>query len=141
MGSRCRLTVWPLVLALCTAGALAQSDEKLEALDRQAEEFYRCARFFDAIALVERALDLAERRFGPSDPEAGDRLLTLAQIYEDQRRDTEALLLRKRAFAIYAEAFPDDPPDAPLAYMYLDEEKKLLFKRARQKTRAARDAQ
>ena len=58
-------------------------------------------RYTEAIPFARRALKLAEQEFGPDHPTTAQRLSSLASLYHDLGRHSEAEPLYRRAVAIY----------------------------------------
>jgi tetratricopeptide (TPR) repeat protein len=131
-----------MLCVLATADRpMAQSVSELTTVDRQVRELAEVGKYDEANALAERALADAERRFGPDDAEVGDRLVALAAIHRMQGRDAEAQPIMQRALSIYERTLPPVSLDGlsfPWAYQFLDEEKKLLFRREQQKAQERR---
>ena len=91
--------------------ALAQSNDDLAALSRQLVQMMNEAKYSEAIPLGQRALAIAERRYGPNHPEVGIALNNLAELYEGVGRYAEAEPLFKRDLAITENAKGPDHPD------------------------------
>jgi hypothetical protein len=134
------------VLALVALGkggtVHAQSDRDLSAIDREVVELAAAGRYSEASAMARRALEVAETRYGPDDPQVGDRLVALAEVERLQGRDAEPIMTR--ALAIYERTLPPLSPEThqglkfPLGYDFLDNEKKLLARRELQKAQERR---
>ena len=89
-------------LALClvlASAALAQQEEWKE-LNQQASELSRQGKSAEAIPIGKRALELAEKTFGPNHTNVAKSLDTLALLYWNQRKYAEAESLYKRSLAI-----------------------------------------
>jgi tetratricopeptide (TPR) repeat protein len=111
------------ILMLGASTAKAQRGDDLETLSLRVEQLYQAGRYAEATELAKRQLALAERRFGPNNPNVGRALNNLAALYHGQGRDGEAEPIMKRALAIAEKALgPDDPDVASdlnnLAEMY-----------------------
>ena len=90
----------------CAAQILAKSDPA--ALNRQAMELFRAAKYREGIPLAQQALALAEQRFGPDHELVGRTLRTLAVLYREQGRLADAEPLFKRALALQERRFGRD---------------------------------
>jgi CHAT domain-containing protein len=87
--------------------AHSQKRDDLDALNQQVDRLYWAGKYAEATAIAKRALDLAERRFGPDNARLGTALFNLARLYDGegrrndgQGRSAEAEALYKRALAI-----------------------------------------
>jgi CHAT domain-containing protein/Tfp pilus assembly protein PilF len=97
-------------LVIVSITAAAQQSDDLKSLDQQVLQLYRAGKYAEATEVAERALSLAERRFGPDHPIVGGRLNNLAVLYENQGRYADAEPPLKRALAIDEKALgPDNP--------------------------------
>jgi CHAT domain-containing protein/tetratricopeptide (TPR) repeat protein len=121
------------------APALAQTSDDLAALNRQVVRLYQAGKLGEAIPIARRAVALAERTHGPSDPNVGTALNDLAELYRHQGRYAEAEPLYKRALAIWEKALGPDHPGVgrslnDLAVLYERQgrygEAEKLYKRA-----------
>jgi tetratricopeptide (TPR) repeat protein len=76
-------------------------DRELENVRRQASALARDGRYANAVPLLLKAEELAERQFGPRAPELGAVLSDLAYVYLKLARYPEAATKYERALAIY----------------------------------------
>ena len=133
-----------IVLVACSTalGATptsAQGSDDLDALKTQTVELFRAGKYTEGATIANRALDLAERQFGPDHPTISVALNNLAMLYSAQGRYGEAEPLYKRALAIVERAFGPDHSDVAvrlgnLAELYRAQgrygEAEPLYKRA-----------
>lgn len=84
------------VAVMMPSQSAAQTTEDFDALNEQVVESYQAGKYTEAIPLAQRALSLAESKFGSNSIDAGVALNHLAALYyEDQRFDEiESLLTR-----------------------------------------------
>jgi CHAT domain-containing protein/tetratricopeptide (TPR) repeat protein len=88
--------------------ARAQADDDLEVLNKQVEELLQAGKQSDAILAAQRALSIAESRWGPEHPEVALELGILGHLYLDKRPNGEAELFFKRSLAILEKALGPD---------------------------------
>ena len=100
-----------LGLCLVVASAVLAQQEEWNELNQQAVKLYRQGKSAEAIPIGQRALELAEKTFGPNHPNVAKSLDTLAWVYEDQRMYAEAEPLFKRSLAIREKALGPEHPD------------------------------
>jgi CHAT domain-containing protein/tetratricopeptide (TPR) repeat protein len=105
-----------IVLVMCwvavwTAATHAQSNDDINALNKQVAELFRDGKYAEAKAIANRALDLAERQFGPDHPTVGTALNNLAEIHRAQGRYADAEPLYQRALAVTEKALGSDHLD------------------------------
>ncbi|HVS66687.1 MAG TPA: tetratricopeptide repeat protein [Thermoanaerobaculia bacterium] len=105
----------PLVIALAAWASLARGsaqepEDSWRALDLQAQELFEAGDHRGALAVAQRAVDLAERELGPDHAQLIPPLSTLgdAQLFVGGRAEAEPVY--RRALAI-AEASPDAHED------------------------------
>jgi tetratricopeptide (TPR) repeat protein len=84
--------------------ATAQSDETVDALNARVEELYTAGRYGEAVSIAQRAVELAERRFGPDHPHVAQSLEKVATLYYKQGRHAEAEPLYRRALLVAEKA-------------------------------------
>src|SRR5262249_46392443 len=77
------------------------ADRELETVRRQASALARDGKYADAVPLLMKAEELAERQFGPRAPELAEVLSDLAYVYLKLARYPEAATKYERALAIY----------------------------------------
>jgi tetratricopeptide (TPR) repeat protein len=80
-----------------TSGA----DRELETVRHQASVLARDGKYADAVPLLMKAEELAERQFGPRAPELAEVLSDLGYVYLKLARYPEAATKYERALAIY----------------------------------------
>src|SRR6476660_9119711 len=99
-----------VVAAAVIAGSRtsAQSTDDLSALNQQVVELYQAGKYAEAISIAERALTVAEDRFGTDSIQVGITLNNLAALCDKEGRSAEALPLLKRAQAIREGALKKD---------------------------------
>ena len=107
MASRLWL-IAPVLLAMWRVPTIALTDD-LKALKKKAQEL-SLIRPQEAQAAAERALELAEKQFGPNRAEVGEILANLARLHMQQNRLAEAGQLFERAIATMEKAFGADDP-------------------------------
>jgi CHAT domain-containing protein/tetratricopeptide (TPR) repeat protein len=102
------VTFW---IALWATAAHAQGSDDVDALSKQVAQLAGAGKYAEATAIAARALDLAERRFGPDHPTVSTALNNLAFVYSAQGRYSEAEPLYQRALAIAEKALGPDHPN------------------------------
>jgi CHAT domain-containing protein/tetratricopeptide (TPR) repeat protein len=126
-------------MGVASSTARAQQSDDLNTLNQQVVALYQAGKYAEATDIAQRALALAERRFGPDHARVAAALNNLAALYDDQGRYAEAEPLYKRALAITEKALGPDHPDVGvrlnnLAGLYLAQgryaEAEPLYKRA-----------
>jgi len=81
-----------------------------QVLSKETEDLYRKGEYERAAEVGIKALEIAEKAFGPDHPDVAGSLYNLGLVYIKQHKDAEAEPLFKRALAITEKAFgPDDP--------------------------------
>src|SRR5262245_27178378 len=91
--------------------ASAQSEETVEVLRAQAEALYKLGRCTAGAVLVERAVAVAERQFGPEHPAMAPPLEDLAYLRYQRGRYVEAEPLYRRSLAIRERVLRTEHPD------------------------------
>jgi tetratricopeptide (TPR) repeat protein/CHAT domain-containing protein len=115
---------WALLAAISTSGpGLAQSDDELDALNRQVVSFLKAEKFADALPLAQRAIQSTKARYGEKDPRYATALNNLAYLHQAQGRHAEAEPLYKRSLAIRETALGREHRDVGtalnnLAFLY-----------------------
>jgi esterase/lipase superfamily enzyme len=89
---------------------------ELDALNRKVEELRQAGKIGEAIPVAERALRVAEKRYGGNHAATAAALTTLAELYIAQNRYADAEPLLKRVLAIREKASPDSPEVADALY-------------------------
>ena len=100
-----------LGLCLVVASAVLAQQEEWNELNQQAVKLHRQGKSAEAIPIGQRALELAEKTFGPNHANVAKSLDTLARLYWDQRKYAEAEPLYKRSLAIREKALGPEHPD------------------------------
>lgn len=100
-----------LGLSLVVTSAVLAQQEKVDELNQQAGELYRQGKSAEAISIVQRALELAEKTFGPNHANVTKSLDNLAHQYWAQKKYAEAEPLFKRSLAIREKALGPEHPD------------------------------
>jgi tetratricopeptide (TPR) repeat protein len=101
------LTIFSLVL--CGTNASAQ-DENLQELNYNSVRLFEQGKYNEASELADRALKLAENKYGPENTQITPFLNNLAVIYFAQGRYAEAEALYERALGITEPVFSSDHP-------------------------------
>jgi tetratricopeptide (TPR) repeat protein len=109
----------------CVAGH-AQSNSKLDALNKQAEALYDQGNYAAATEIAKRAVAIAEKNLGPEHPAFATTLNNLAFLYRKQGRSSEAEPLYRRALEIRLKTLSPEHPDIVnslnnLSYLYRDQ--------------------
>src|SRR5947207_12046554 len=92
----------------------AQTEAKpddLSSLLGQARQLYEAGKYAEAVPLAQRAVELAEKRFGPEHPNVATSLNYLAELYHEQGRYAEAVPLPQRAVDLAEKQFGPEHPD------------------------------
>ena len=92
-------------LGLGSGPAAAQSEDDVDALNRQAAQLYQERNYQAAMGLAQQALALAEQRFAGDDPRLAKLLGNVALLHEMLRQYPEAEPFYRRALAIQEQAF------------------------------------
>ena len=71
-----------------------------DALNREVMEFYRAGAYDRAVAVAQKALQVAEQNVGPDHPDVATVLENLAAVYRATDRRSEAEVLEQRATRI-----------------------------------------
>jgi esterase/lipase superfamily enzyme/Tfp pilus assembly protein PilF len=128
-----------LLVGAGSTSATAQDTNDIDALNRQVVQLYQAGNYAEAERNAERAVRLAEGKFGPDHPNVGVALNNLGQLYRAEGRYSEAEPFFKRALAITEKALGPDHPNVGAALTNLGQlyraegrydEAQLLFKRA-----------
>ena len=82
-----------------------------ESLNKAGNAYYQLARYAKAEPLMERALRIDEKAFGPDHPNIAIHLNNLAALYQATNRLAEAEPLMERALMIDEKAFGPDHPN------------------------------
>ena len=116
MAMRCLIRVAVCIMAvpaIAPSPSAAQSIDNPSALNRQVVELYQAGKYAEAIPIAERALTVADDRFGADSIQVGIELNNLAALYDKQGRSVEALPLLRRAQAIRETALTKDQASRP----------------------------
>ena len=95
-------------------GAVAESENDIDALNRQVVGLGNQGKFKEAVTLAEEVLSRAERRLGKENPHTLQSVYQLAVLYERQIRYAEAELLYRRALKARERVLGKDHPDTLL---------------------------
>ena len=98
-----------VMLASSSVLKLGPNPTTLSSLLGQARQLDEAGKYAEAVPLAQRAVELAEKQFGPEHPEMATSLNELALLYHAQGRYAEAEPLLKRSFAIDGKFGPDRP--------------------------------
>jgi tetratricopeptide (TPR) repeat protein len=90
--------------------AAAQGDE-WKKLNQESRSLYQQGQYDRAVVVAKKALDVAEKTFGPNHPNVGASLNNLAELYRAQGQYTAAEPLYRRSLAISEQALGPDHPD------------------------------
>jgi tetratricopeptide (TPR) repeat protein len=96
-------------------------------LDELAGRYFEQAKYAEAEALCQKALEIAEKLFGPEHAETAEIIRHMALIYQGQKRYLEAAPFFERALKIYEKTQVESPETAEtliyLAVIYHQQEK------------------
>jgi tetratricopeptide (TPR) repeat protein len=95
----CGVALFVMLASSSSAQTGAKPDD-LSSLLGQARQLYEAGKYAEAVPLAQRAVELAEKQFGPEHPNVVTSLNNLAELYREQGRYAEAEPLQKRALAI-----------------------------------------
>jgi tetratricopeptide (TPR) repeat protein/CHAT domain-containing protein len=91
----------------------SEGQAKLSSLAEKFLQLYQAGKFNEAIPIVQEALELSEKAFGPDDPETASTLCVLAELYYSMGDYAKAEPLYQRALKIDEKALgPDHPSTA-----------------------------
>jgi tetratricopeptide (TPR) repeat protein len=100
------------LLDLAEHGSNERIQERaMAAINKQAVLLTDTAYFAIAEPILQKSLELVEKRFGPDHPEVSIRLNNLASLFQYTNRLAEAELLVRRALAIDEKSFGADHPE------------------------------
>ena len=99
-----------LLIGLWSTPTPAQSPELMQAYQK-GNELYQAGSYAEAITFMEKALEIAEREFGPEHPRIIILFNNLAVLYHAQGRYADAEPLFKRSLGIRKKALGPDHPD------------------------------
>src|SRR5262245_14087159 len=94
------LAIGSVLFSAGTGAACAQSNAKLEALSRQAQQHYQAGRYSEAVRSAEQHVAAARKRYGEEHAEYAWAAAGLAFLYAKVGRSAEAERLYRRALAI-----------------------------------------
>src|SRR5262245_66074000 len=100
-GFWCGVALFVMVASSSSAQTGAKPDD-LSSLLGQARQLYEAGKYAEAVPLAQRAVELAEKQFGPEHPWVATWLSSLAMLYQVQGR--------------YAEGEPILQPILPMGY-------------------------
>ena len=104
---------------LVLASAVLAQQEEWNELNQQAVKLYRQGKSAEAIPIAQRALEFAEKTFGPNHDNVAKSLDDLARVYWAQRDYAEAEPLYKRSLAIREKELGPEHPDVGRSLNYL----------------------
>ena len=99
-----------LLACLVFLAACAGAGIKWQKLSKESDDLYRKGNYERAVELGKRALEVAEKNFGPDHPDVATSLNNLALLYVAQGQYAEAEPLYKRSLAILEKALGPDVP-------------------------------
>jgi tetratricopeptide (TPR) repeat protein len=108
-----------LGLCLVVASAVLAQQEEWNELNQQAEKLRQDEKYAEAIPIGQRALELAEKTFGPNHANVAESLDNLARLYWAQRKYAEAEPLFKRSLAIREKTLGPEHPKVARSLDYL----------------------
>ena len=93
-----------LLMGLLSLAAFAQSVAAgdWDKLNQEATQLYRAGNYLGAVDVVKKALELAEKAFGPDHPTVATSLNNLAKLLRETNRAKEAEDLEQRVARIRA---------------------------------------
>ena len=109
-----------LSLAAFAQGVASGAWDKLI---QEANQLYRAGNYLGAVDVVKKALELAEKAFGPGHPTVATSLNNLSALYQAQGQYAQAEPLYKRSLAIWEKSLG---PDHPIVAASLNNLAKLL---------------
>jgi tetratricopeptide (TPR) repeat protein len=114
-----RKLIMALGLCLVVASAVLAQQEEWNELNQLAVKLYRQGKSSEAIPIGQRALELAEKIFGPNHANLANSLDTLERLYWNQRKYDDAEPLLKRSLAIREKALGPEHPKSARSLSYL----------------------
>jgi len=123
-GAGSTLNIEDQAIHLCANCAKIENVEVillLDVLNEQFENHFQHGELTEALAVSQRALEIAEQNFGANHPEVALVLNNLALVDKKTGRYAEAEPLYKRALAIFEEAVGPKHPDVAIAMSNLAE--------------------
>src|SRR6266571_2593187 len=91
--------------------ALAQKEENVEALQKQATDLYQKGKYEQAIPIAKNLLEIRERTLGPEHTNTANSLNNLAELYLKMGDYAKAEPLRQRALKIWEKALGPEHPN------------------------------
>src|SRR5436309_11575 len=82
-----------------------------DALIQKATDLFRAGKYDRAVAVAQKALEVAEQKVGPNHPDVATSLNNLAAFYDTQGAYAKAEPLYQRSLAIWEKARGTDHPD------------------------------
>ena len=104
-----RARFWCGVALLVMLASSCKPDD-LSSLRGQVQQLYETGKYAEAVPLAQRAVELAEKQFGPEHPNVATLLRNLWLLYRAQGRYAEAEPLLKRWIAIDEKTLGPDRP-------------------------------
>jgi len=101
--------VLTILLSVCSP-TRAQTKGEIADLNQQIFRLYQAGEYAKATLIVQKALELSEKKFGPGHANVGTILNNLAELYKIQGRHAEAEPLLKRSLSIRKKALGSDHP-------------------------------
>jgi len=98
-------------VAMMAGTARAQSPDDLDALNQQITQLYQAGKYGEAIAVAQRYVDVARKRYGEEDARYATAISWLGSIYRAQRKYDLAEPLFRRALAIDEKRLGPEHPD------------------------------
>ena len=108
-------------VALFVMLASSCKPDDLSSLRGQVRQLYEAGKYAEAVPLAQRAVELAEKQFGPEHPDVATSLNNIALIYQAQGRYAEAEPLLKRSLAIREKTLGPEHPDVATSLNILAE--------------------
>lgn len=110
-----------LGLSLVVASAVLAQQEEWNELNQQTVKLYLQGKSAKGIPIGQRALELAEKTFGPNHANVAKSLDNLAWLYRDQKKYAEAEPLFKSSLAIREKALGPEHPKVGRSLSHLAE--------------------
>ncbi|MGA2078679.1 MAG: tetratricopeptide repeat protein, partial [Terriglobia bacterium] len=111
-GERRRISAFLVLICLVFPAAFAQqgAGSEWQTLDQEVTELYGAGKYGRALAVAKKAVEVAEKEFGPEHPNLAASLNNLAALYRLEGQYAQAEPLDKRALAITEKALGPDHP-------------------------------
>ena len=122
MNTYMRATLLPIAIIAIGIGCDKADDThnktdntELNTLNKEVKQPHHLSGYDSAVVVAKKAIEIAERTYGPDHPNVATSLNNLASFYQDQGQYAEAEPLFKRSLAIREKALGPDHPSVAVS--------------------------